>query len=80
MPGRANFTGAGTKTSQPEHMCDQLVENQLYGLPARTFGSLQGIELHNFFATRVNVGGEIAGAVFPLDLWFWAGLTINAMR
>jgi hypothetical protein len=80
MPGRAHFSLAGLENSQLEPIDDPLVENQLSGLPARTFRSLQGIQLHNFFASRFNVGGEITGAVFPLDLWFWAGLAINALR
>jgi len=77
---RAHFTLAGLNGGQPKHFSHPLVEDQLSGLPARTLGSLQGIELHNLLGTELHVGGEIAGAVFPLDLRFWAGLAINALR
>jgi len=80
MRRRTYFTLAGLKTSQPKGIGHPLVENQLSGLSARTLGSLQGIQLHNLFAARLYVGGEITGAVFPLALWFWAGLAINALR
>ena len=33
-------------------------------LPTRALGSLQGVELHHFLGSRLDVGGEIAGAVF----------------
>jgi hypothetical protein len=55
-----------------------LVENRLSGLPAGTFGSLKRVQLHNLLGAGRHVGGEITRAVFPLDLWFWAGLAINA--
>ena len=48
-------------------------------LPTRALGSLQGIELHHFLGSRLYVGGEIAGAVFPLDLGVGAGLAIGAL-
>ena len=47
-------------------------------LPTRAFGSLQGVELHHFLGSRLDVGGEIAGAAFPLDLGVGAGLAIGA--
>jgi len=77
---RAHFTLAGLNGGQHKRIGHPLVENQLSGLPARTFGSLQGIQLHNLLAAGLDVGGEITRAVFPLDLWFWAGLAINALR
>ena len=77
---RAYFTLAGLNGGQAKRFSHPLVENQLSGLPARAFGSLQGIQLHNLLAAGLYVGGEITGAVFPLDLWFWAGLAINALR
>lgn len=49
-------------------------------LPTRALGSLQGVELHHFLGSRLDVGGEIAGAVFPLDLGVGAGLAIGALR
>jgi hypothetical protein len=64
--------------AQPEHYNHPLVEKRLSGLPAGTFGSFERIQLHDLFGTGLHVGGEITGAVFPLDLWFWAGLAINA--
>ena len=48
-------------------------------LPTRALGSLQGVELHHFLGTSLYVGGEIAGAVFPLDLGVGAGLAIGAL-
>lgn len=48
-------------------------------LPTRALGSLQGVELHHFLGSRLDVGGEIAGAVFPLDLGVGAGLAIGAL-
>jgi hypothetical protein len=48
-------------------------------LPTRALGSLQGVELHHFLGSRLHVGGEIAGAVSPLDLGVGAGLTIGAL-
>ena len=48
-------------------------------LPTRALGSLQGVELHHFLGSRLYVGGEIAGAVFPLDLGVGAGLAIGAL-
>ena len=48
-------------------------------LPTRALGSLQGIELHYFLGSRLDVGSEIAGAVFPLDLGVGAGLAIGAL-
>jgi len=47
-------------------------------LPTRALGSLQGVELHHFLGSRLDVGSEIAGAVFPLDLGVGAGLAIGA--
>jgi hypothetical protein len=57
-----------------------LVEERLSGLPAGAFGSFERIQLHNLLAANLHVGGEITGAAFPLDLWFWAGLAENAFR
>jgi hypothetical protein len=57
-----------------------LGEKRLFGLPAGTFGSLKRIQLHNLFCTGLHVGCQITGAVFPFDLWFWAGLAVNALR
>jgi hypothetical protein len=77
---RAHFTLAGIDGGQPKGFSHPLVEDQFSGLPARSFGSLQGIQLHNLLGTELHVGGKVAGAVFPLDLRFWAGLAINALR
>jgi hypothetical protein len=51
----------------------------LPGLSTRALGSLQGVELHHFLGARLDVGGEIAGAVFPLDLGVGAGLAVGAL-
>ena len=80
MRKRAYFALAGLNGGQPKHFSHPLVKDQLSGLPARTFGSLQGIQLHNLLGSQLHVGGEITGAIFPLDLWFWAGKAINALR
>jgi hypothetical protein len=80
MRRRGHLTLAGLNEGQPKRFSHPLVEDRLSGLPPRTFGSLQGIQLHNLLGSGLHVGGEITGAVFPLDLWFWAGLAINALR
>ena len=80
MGRRAQLTLAGLNGGQPRRFRHPLVEDRLSDLPARTFGSLQGIQLHDLLGSGLHVGGEITGAVFPLDLWFWAGLAINALR
>lgn len=76
---RAHFTLAGVNGCQPRLFNRPLVANRLSGLPAGAFGSLQWIQLHNLLAAGLDVGGEITGAIFPLDLWFWAGLAVNAL-
>ena len=51
----------------------------LPGLPTRALGSLQGIQLHHLLASRLDVGGEVAGAIFPLNFRIGAGLAIFAL-
>lgn len=63
-----------------EHTYLATGRSQFSSLPARTFGSLQGIKLHRLLVSGLDVGGEITGAVFPLNLWLGAGLAINALR
>jgi len=75
---RAHFTLAGLKWAQPKGYNHPWLEKRLSGLPAGTLGSFKRIKLHNLLGTELHVGGEITGAVFPLELWFWAGLAINA--
>ena len=78
MRSRAHFTLAGLKWARPKGYNQPWLEKRLSGLPAGTFGSFKRIQLHNLLGTELDVGGEITGAVFPLELWFWAGLAINA--
>ena len=64
--------------AQPKRYNHPWLGKRLSGLPAGTLGSFKRIQLHNLLGTGLHVGGEITGAVFPLELWFWAGLAINA--
>jgi hypothetical protein len=48
-------------------------------LPTRALGSLQGVNLHHFLGSSLYVGGEIAGAIFPLGFWIGAGLAVDAL-
>ena len=73
MRGRAYFTVTGPNTVQLEHT------HFASGLPARTLGCLQGVQLHHLFSSGLDVGGEIAGAIFPLDLWVGAGLAVDTL-
>ena len=74
MRDTAHFTLAGLNTGQLEHT------HLASGLPARTLGCLQRVQLHHLLGSGLDVGGEITGAVFPLDLWVGAGLAIDALR
>lgn len=76
-PGR---TGISTVRRRRIHELSGLEVLSLFpDLPTRALGSLQGVELHHFLGSRLDVGGEIAGAVFPLDLGVGAGLAIGVL-
>ena len=80
MRSRAHCPLAGLNGASLRAIDTHWLKNGLLGLPAGTLGSFKRIQLHHLLGTGLHVGCEITGAVFPLDLWFWAGLAINALR
>ena len=75
---RSRRTGLGTGL-MPVHLCFLCFPSTFSSLLSRAFGSLQRVELHHFLGSSLDVGREIAGAVFPLDFRLGAGLAVDAL-
>ena len=58
-------------------MCLSLYNNP--DLSTGALGRFQWIELHHFLGAGLDVGCEIAGAVFPFGIRIGAGLAVNAL-